>query len=65
MTERDKKIKLWKQVLKLRSSGLSFAQISVLTGISRQRCHQIVAQAAKYSGSHDDELATYIKELTK
>lgn len=62
MTEREKKIKLWKQVLKLRASGLTFAQVGKVTGITRQRCHQIIGHAKNYVASHDDELAQWIKK---
>lgn len=65
MAEREKKIKLWKQVLKLRSSGLTLDQVGRVTGITRQRCHQIIKQAVAYSNSHNDELSDYIKAVTK
>ena len=65
MAEREKKIKLWKQILKIRSTGLSLAQVGRIVGVTRQRVHQIKNQAIEYAGSHDDELAKWIRENTK
>jgi len=59
------KQKQWMDVIRLRAAGLTFAEISRLTGVSRQRAHQIVGQAQKYAGSHDNELAKYIAERSQ
>ena len=49
-------------VIDLRSRGLTFAQIAALTGVSRQRVHQIVGRARIYANKHNDPLAQAIKE---
>ena len=49
-------------VIRLRSAKLTYAEISQLTGISRQRACQIVFQAKRYVNKHDNELAKYIVE---
>jgi len=56
----NRNVKQWKQVLSLWSHDLSFAQVSKLTPVSRQRCHQIINQAKKYASEHDDELSAWI-----
>ena len=60
--DNKRNVKQWKEVINLRSRGLTFDQISKLTGISRQRCHQIIEQAKYHAGIYDDELSTWIKE---
>lgn len=57
--------KLWLEVVRLRKANLSFAKISKLTGVSRQRAHQIVVQAKRYAGRKDDELARKLAALLK
>lgn len=56
------KQKLWMDVIRLRSAKLTYAEISQLTGISRQRACQIVFQTKRYVNKHDNELAKYIVE---
>jgi len=60
--EKQRNTKQWLRILELRSKDLTFAQVATLTGISRQRAHQIIAQAKRYASTHDDELATYIRD---
>ena len=59
------KQKQWMDVIRLRTAGLTFAEISRLTGVSRQRAHQIISQAQKYAEAHDNELAKYIAERSQ
>jgi len=56
------KQKLWMDVVRLRNAKLTYAEIGTLTGITRQRAQQIIAQAKRYAIKHDDELARYIAE---
>lgn len=61
-TVNQRKIKQWKSVIELRSKGLTLASVGKVNDISRQRVHQIIAQAKAYTTRHDDELAQWIKE---
>lgn len=54
---------LWIRVVRLRKANLTFAEISRVTGVSRQRAHQIIAQAKSYAARKDDALARKITEL--
>lgn len=54
---------LWIRVVRLRRANLTFAEISRVTGVSRQRAHQIVAQAKQYAAIHDNALARKILDL--
>lgn len=63
--EAQRDTKQWLRVLDLRAKDLTFAQIAMLTGVSRQRAHQIISQARHYASTHDDELARKITDLLK
>jgi len=65
MQHKQRKIKTWKEVVKYRAAGLSMPKIGLLTGLTKQRVFSILKQAEKYASSHDDELAMYIKDLSK
>ena len=63
MKRLERKTQQWLLVIDLRSRGLTFAQIAALTGVSRQRAHQIVGRARIYASKHNDGLAQAIKEM--
>lgn len=65
MIQKQRKIKTWKDVVRYRAAGLTMPEIGRITGLTKQRIFSILKQTEKYASSHDDELATYIKELTK
>lgn len=62
MEKQERKTKQWMAIVDLRSRGLTFAQIAALTGVSRQRAHEIIGLARKYAAKHDDDLTRYIAE---
>ena len=65
MEKQERNTKQWMAIVDLRSRGLTFAQIAALTGVSRQRAHEIIGLARNYAKKHDDELAKYIAERTQ